>query len=73
MDLLVGGTARDTLRGGAGVDMLKGMSGNDLIKARDGISDQTIDCGAGNDKAELDLLPLDPNFRVTGCETKTRH
>ena len=35
----------------------------------------TVDCdgGANADKADLDLLPKDPNSKVTGCETKTRH
>jgi hypothetical protein len=51
------------------------MNGNDLLRARDLVSDTTIDCDGGtipgNDKAELDLLPLDSN--VTSCETKTRH
>ena len=70
-DLLIGGAAGDILNGGAGVDVLQGLDGNDLLKARDGTSDTRIDCGGGSDKADLDLLPLDPN--VQGCETKTRH
>jgi hypothetical protein len=42
--------------------------------ACDRASDTTIDCGRGSaDKADLDLLPADPNAAVTGCETKTRH
>ena len=70
-DLLIGGTANDILNGGAGADVMMGMDGNDLLQAHDGASDQTIDCGNGSDKADLDLLSLDPN--VKGCETKTRH
>ena len=70
-DVLIGGSARDILNGGAGADLLSGMDGNDLLQAHDGASDQTIDCGDGSDKADLDLLPLDAN--VKGCETKTRH
>ena len=77
-DALIGGFAKDTLTGAAGADVLKGMNGNDLLQARDLASDQTINCDGGAtagsaDKADLDLLPLDPNSRVTGCETKTRH
>ncbi|MGH2966132.1 MAG: beta strand repeat-containing protein [Solirubrobacterales bacterium] len=73
-DSLTGGTAKDTLTGGAGADTLKGMAGNDLLAARDQATDTTIDCGAGStDKADLDLLPKDPDAKVTGCETKTRH
>jgi hypothetical protein len=57
---------------------MKGMNGNDLLQAQDGTSDQTINCDGGNvpgaaDKADLDLLPKDPNSAVTNCETKTRH
>jgi hypothetical protein len=70
-DLLVGGPARDLLNGGAGVDVLQGLDGNDLLQAHDGTSDKTIDCGPGSDKADLDLLPKDPN--VKGCESKMRH
>ena len=77
-DALVGGSAKDTLTGAAGADVLKGMNGNDQLLARDLTSDATINCDGGAtagsaDKADLDLLPLDPNSRVTGCETKTRH
>ena len=77
-DALVGGSAKDTLTGAAGADVLKGMNGNDQLLARDLTSDQTINCDGGAtagsaDKADLDPLPLDPNSRVTGCETKTRH
>ena len=50
------------------------MNGNDQLLARDLTSDTTIDCGGGSaDKADLDLLPNDPNSAVIGCETKTRH
>jgi hypothetical protein len=50
------------------------MNGNDRLMARDLVSDSTIDCGAGaGDQGDLDLLPKDPNSRIAGCETKTRH
>ena len=73
-DVLTGGSAADTLTGGAGTDTFTGMDGNDQLFARDLTSDTTINCGGGSaDKADLDLLPKDPNAAVTGCETKTRH
>lgn len=73
-DVLTGGSAGDTLNGAAGADVFNGMGGNDDIRARDLTSDTTIDCGAGTaDKADLDLLPMDPNTAVIGCETRTRH
>jgi RTX calcium-binding nonapeptide repeat (4 copies) len=72
-DTLVGGSGNDQLIGGPGVDVLEGMAGHDQLLARDGISDAVIDCGAGSDMADLDRLPKDPNFRVKGCERKTRH
>jgi Ca2+-binding RTX toxin-like protein len=71
---LTGGSAADTLTGSTGADTFKGMSGNDQLLAHDLVSDTTIDCGAGAaDKADLDVLPKDPDSVVTGCETKTRH
>ena len=77
-DVLTGGSANDTLTGGAGADVIKGMNGNDSFFARDLTSDTTINCDGGSapggaDKADLDLLPKDPNSAVIGCETKTRH
>jgi hypothetical protein len=55
-----------------------GRNGNDDLRARDLTSDTTINCDGGNapggaDKADLDLLPMDPNSVVTNCETTTRH
>jgi hypothetical protein len=60
-----------------GADVFKGRNGSDDLRARDLTSDRTIDCDGGNapggaDKADLDLLPSDPNSAVIGCETKTR-
>jgi hypothetical protein len=54
------------------------MNGNDDLRARDGASDTRINCDGGSspgtaDKADLDLLPEDPDSAVTGCESKTRH
>ena len=77
-DTLTGGPGPDMLTGGAGADVMKGMNGNDQLFARDLTSDTMINCDGGNspgtaDKADLDLLPKDPNSVVNGCETKTRH
>jgi Ca2+-binding RTX toxin-like protein len=77
-DVLTGGSANDNLIGAAGADIFKGMNGNDQLFARDLTSDTTINCDGGTtpgtaDKADLDLLPKDPNSKVIGCETKTRH
>jgi hypothetical protein len=54
------------------------MNGDDLLLARDLVSDQAINCDGGTapgsaDRADLDLLPKDPNSVVTGCETKRRY
>ena len=77
-DFLIGGATADSLTGGAGADVMRGMNGNDQLFARDLGSDTTIDCDGGTtpgtaDKADLDLLPKDPDSAVTNCETKTRH
>ena len=57
---------------------MKGMGANDQLRARDLTADTMINCDGGTrpggaDKADLDLLPEDPNSAVKGCETKTRH
>jgi Ca2+-binding RTX toxin-like protein len=78
-DTLTGGFGKDILTGGAGADVMKGMNGNDRLFARDLTSDTTINCDGGigtpgsADKADLDLLPKDPDSVVTNCETKTRY
>jgi hypothetical protein len=77
-DVLTGGSANDTLTGSTGADVMKGMNGNDQLFARDLTSDTTINCDGGSspgtaDKADLDVLPKDPNSAVIGCETKKRH
>jgi RTX calcium-binding nonapeptide repeat (4 copies) len=77
-DILTGGSGNDTLNGAPGADTLRGMNGNDVLLAHDLASDTLINCDGGTkpgtaDKADLDLLPKDPNAIVLGCETKTRH
>jgi hypothetical protein len=77
-DTLVGGSGNDVITGGPGADSFKGRNGNDNLLARDLTSDASINCDGGStpgsaDKADLDLLPKDPDSIVAGCETKTRH
>jgi hypothetical protein len=77
-DILIGGSGADAITGGSGADTMRGMNGGDLLQARDLASDTLINCDGGSipgsaDKADLDLLPKDPDSRVLGCETKTRH
>jgi hypothetical protein len=61
-DTLDGGAGDDTLIGGKGVDGLYGGYGDDVINARDGEVD-TVDCGPGRDRAQLDAGDVE-----TGCE-----
>jgi hypothetical protein len=75
---LTGGLGKDTLTGGPGADEIRGMNGNDELLAQDLTSDTLINCDGGSspggaDKADLDLLPKDPDPVVTNCEIKTRH
>ena len=74
-DTLTGGSSNDMLTGGAGADVMKGMNGNDQLFARDLTSDTTINCDGGTtpgsgDKADLDLLPKDPNSAVTAARPR---
>ncbi len=77
-DALWGGSGSDFVAGGPDPDAMRGMNGNDQLIARDLASETTINCDGGSssgtaDKADLDVLPQDPDSAVTGCETKTRH
>lgn len=76
-DIVTGGQLNDTVIGGPGADAMEGKDGNDHLLARDGFSETKINCDGGTaprsaDTVELDLLPLDPESVVNGCETKTR-
>jgi len=61
-DTITAGNGRDLLEGGPGRDTIKAGGGNDRIEARDGYRD-VIDCGPGNDTAEVDRRDL-----VRNCE-----
>jgi hypothetical protein len=71
-DVLNGGQGDDTLRSGDGNDRLDGNEGadtldagggDDTVLAGDGVID-TIDCGAGTDRATVDTCD-----KVVNCET----
>jgi Ca2+-binding RTX toxin-like protein len=64
-DLLEGQDGDDSLNGGSGRDTLRGLGGADLLHANDGERD-TVDCGAGQDRARVDVGNLDT---VINCET----
>jgi Tol biopolymer transport system component len=58
----VGTAGNDVVKGTPYSDIIRGYAGNDRIEARDGFRDP-IDCGPGNDTAEVDGLDV-----VRGCE-----
>jgi hypothetical protein len=62
-DFVTGGAGPDTVDGGAGADDIATGGGDDRIAARDGSVD-TIDCGAGDDRADADAFDV-----VKNCET----
>ena len=67
-DTMAGGSGDDTVIGDDGVDLMNGSVGNDLLQTRDAIKDQSIGCGDGTDRAEIDLKDPTP----TNCETVER-
>jgi hypothetical protein len=60
---LTGGDEDDTFTGSAAPNVLISGNGNDTINARNGVHD-TIDCGNGQDTANIDGVDLP----VPGCE-----
>ncbi len=78
---LKGAAGRDHLVGGAGIDVLDTGVGDDTVLSVDGIRD-TITCGPGSDRADLDLqdvvtptLSRGPTgtILVPDCESIARH
>jgi hypothetical protein len=61
-DTIRTGSGRDLIEGGPGRDSISAGGGDDRIEARDGFRD-VIDCGPGNDTAEIDRLDV-----VRNCE-----
>jgi Ca2+-binding RTX toxin-like protein len=59
-DDLSGGPDNDVLFGGDGFDRLYGVKGRDILHADDGMADQVIDCGSGDDPAPFVDVGLDP-------------
>jgi len=69
-DVLTGGSGRDTIFGDSTTDTCNFLSckipfGNDVIYARDGEVD-TIDCGPGEDRAEVDAIDVVANCEQVG-------
>ena len=65
-DALDGGDGNDKLDGGRGKDGFKAGNGRDFADAVDGVK-ETVDCGAGVDRAEVDKKDV-----VKGCESVKR-
>lgn len=61
-DRLTGGGGADVLDGGPGQDTLAGGAGDDEMRAFDDVV-ETVGCGAGTDRAYLDVVDL-----ADGCE-----
>ncbi len=73
-DDLDGGPGDDVLDGGPGVDIFDGdggFSGADTFFARDGLQ-ETINCGAGTDRAQVDLNDQTLFSGQAGCESIDR-
>ncbi len=80
-DTLKGAAGRDHLVGGGGADTLDAGTGDDFVLAVDGVRD-TITCGPGSDRADLDLQDAVTTVATRGttgfvlapdCESIARH
>jgi Ca2+-binding RTX toxin-like protein len=65
-----GGLGGDTIAGLGGRDELFGEEGNDTILARDGVG-EPVECGSGNDTAEVDDSDGSPSFATPSMDTVT--
>lgn len=54
-DNIIGGNGNDTLDGRGGNDILRAFGGDDLLLVRDGRADELVECGDGNDRAQIDV------------------
>jgi Ca2+-binding RTX toxin-like protein len=72
-DVLVGDTAENQLLGRQGADSYFALEGNDSILANSGTPlddpDSTIDCGEGQDLAQIDRPENGPDSADASCET----
>ena len=69
-DRIEGGPGNDVITGGGGADRLFGGPGSDTINAADGERD-TIDCGAGRDRASADSFDVVKNCEVVDTSSPT--
>ena len=70
-NLIQGGDGRDIVTGGDGADRLDAGPGDDDVRAKDATTD-TVDCGPGADKAQVDDIDLVGNCDgTTVANTKT--
>ena len=69
-DRIEGGPGNDVITGGGGADRLFGGPGSDTINAADGERD-TIDCGAGRDRASADSFDVVKNCEVVDTTSPT--
>jgi Ca2+-binding RTX toxin-like protein len=65
-DVANGHGGEDSVKGSSHSDTLFGGAGDDLLLARDGLEDDLVDCGAGDDVARTDALDAG---RLSACET----
>ena len=56
-NILLGGSANDTLTTGAGIDIVVGYQGDDVITVN-GLGDKTIDGGSGDDTLQIDVAGI---------------
>ena len=68
-DILTGNSGPNLLVGGLGQDRLRGLAGADTLNANDGVRDLELSCGDDFDRADGDLLDIEPPAIATGCES----
>jgi hypothetical protein len=72
-DRILGGAGADVITGGTGRDAIDAGTGSDTIMAADGDRD-TVDCGAGSDRAVVDAIDVTVNceaVQITGGTTSS--
>jgi Ca2+-binding RTX toxin-like protein len=66
-DVLIGDEGVNQILGHKGQDTYRALGGDDAIFANSGMRDRAIDCGAGDDRAVIDLAAVGDPAPV-GCE-----